>query len=214
MTKFRCLVIWNRGPSWIMRSPTHWGSNSTFKASNSKHPQIFLAPRAKTAKFRCLVIWNRVPYGFMRSPMHWGSNSTFKDWNWKHPPKYFALCNKTTKFKCLVIWNWVLTLTTWCCNLRANQLDLQKESQKNHVNWNYNIHVTYNMCFCKHQVPCEEYKLELFALNNLIFTSHNLWEHYLRWEKKKRDRNESLWALYTSWYATWPYVTCYVMWAT
>jgi hypothetical protein len=39
--KFRCLVIWNRGPSGIMRSPTCWWSNSTFKASNSKHPNFF-----------------------------------------------------------------------------------------------------------------------------------------------------------------------------
>jgi hypothetical protein len=169
IAKFRCLVILNLGPSRILGSPTRWRINSTFKSSNSKLPQNNLAPRAKLAKFRCLVIWNRGPGWIMRSPTHWGSNSTFKAWNQKHPPKHFALCNKTTKFKCLVIWNWILTSTAWCCNLCANQLDLQKESQNNHVNWNYNIHVTYNMYFCKHQLPCEEYKLELFALNKSQF---------------------------------------------
>jgi hypothetical protein len=210
--KFRCLLIWNRDPGGIMRSPTRWGSNSTLKASNSKHPQKNLVPRAKTAKFRCWWFEIGAPVELWGPPTRWGSNSTLKASNSKHSPKKFALYNKTINFKCLVIWNWVLTSSASCCNLRAKQLDLQKGSKKNHVIWNYNIHVTYNLCFCKHQVPCEEYKLEMFALNNLIFTSHNFWEPYPRWEKKKRERNESLWALYTSWYATLTYVACYVMW--
>ena len=58
-----------------------------------------------------------------------------------------------------------------------------KRKQKKPCYLNYNIHIIYNLCFCKHQVPCEEYKLEMFALNNLIFTSHNFWEPYPRWEK-------------------------------
>jgi hypothetical protein len=116
-------------------------------------------------------------------------NSTFKASNSNHPQNILLFV--TTLLNCLVIWNWVLTSTAWCCNLHAKQLDLQKGSKKNHVNWNYNIHVTnynihvtYNLCSCKHQVPCEEYKLEMFALNNLIFTSHNFWEPYQRWEKR------------------------------
>jgi hypothetical protein len=54
MAKFIILVIWNWGPSGIMRSPTCWGANSTFEASNSKHPQKMLALWAKTAK---LDVW-------------------------------------------------------------------------------------------------------------------------------------------------------------
>jgi hypothetical protein len=158
--KFGCLVIWNQGLGGIMRFPTRWGSNSTFKASNSKHPQKNLVPRAKTPKFRCLVIWNRCTDQIKRSPARWGVKFHLQSLKFEAPTKNYALCNKTTKFKCLVIWNWVLTLTAWCCNVCTNQLYLQNGSQKDHVNWNYNIHVTYNMCFCKHEVPCEEYKLK------------------------------------------------------
>jgi hypothetical protein len=43
----------------------------------------------------------------------------------------------------------------------------------------------------------------MFALKNLIFTSYNFLESYPRWEKKKGERNESLWDIYT---------ICYVMW--
>jgi hypothetical protein len=85
--KFRCLVIWNRGPGGTMRSPVRWGYNSTFKTSNSEHPQTNLTALAKTAKFRCLVIWNRGPHGIMRPPAHWGSNSTFTTSNSEHPQK-------------------------------------------------------------------------------------------------------------------------------
>jgi hypothetical protein len=75
----------NRGLGGIMRSSMRWGSNSTFKASNLKYPQMFFAPRAKTAKFKCLVILNLALGEIMRSPTRWGSNFTFKASNSKHP---------------------------------------------------------------------------------------------------------------------------------
>jgi hypothetical protein len=75
------------GPWWNYEVPMHWGSNSTFKTSNSKHPRKKLALWAKTTKFRCLVIWSWGPGVIMRSPTLLGSNSTFKTSNSKHPQK-------------------------------------------------------------------------------------------------------------------------------
>jgi hypothetical protein len=49
MAKYRCLVLWNRGPYGTIRSPTRWRAISTFEASNSKHPQKNLALWAKMA---------------------------------------------------------------------------------------------------------------------------------------------------------------------
>jgi hypothetical protein len=46
------------GPRWNYEVSHALGTNSTFEASNSKHPQKNLAPWAKSTKFRYLVIWN------------------------------------------------------------------------------------------------------------------------------------------------------------
>jgi hypothetical protein len=89
--KYRCLVIWNRGPCGIMRSLTRWGSNSTFKTLNSKHLPNFFGLWNKTTIFKCLVIWNYGRGGILRSPTHWRANSTFKPSNSKHPWKKLAL---------------------------------------------------------------------------------------------------------------------------
>jgi hypothetical protein len=157
-TKFTCLVIWTRGTRGIKRSPTCWRSNSTLKSSNSKQPQRNLAHWVKSNNFRSLVIWNHRTGGIKRSPSRWGAKPTFNASNSKHPQRNLALWSKTTNFRCLVIWNWVLTLTAWSCNLYSTQKNLHKKPKKNHVTWNFNIHVICFLSFCKPQGACEEYK--------------------------------------------------------
>jgi hypothetical protein len=213
---FGDLKLW---PRWNHEVLHAFGVQFHLQNCKFKTPTKKLAPWAKTAKFRCLVIRNWGPGGIMSSPARWGSNSAFKTLNSKHPPNVFALWNKvqnpmfsdlklSTNLNRLKSCSILLNVAI----LAQNNWTYKKKAKKNNVNWNFNIHVIYFLCSCKHQVAYEEYKLKIFALNNLIFTSYNFWEPYPRWEKKRRERNESLWALYTSSYATWTYVACYVMW--
>jgi hypothetical protein len=133
------------------------------------------------------------PWWNYEVPRALGVQYHLQNLEFKTPIQKFCSLKQSTRFKCLSIWNWVLTSTAWtlvqsCSKLQSSLKTIgptKIKQKKKDVNWNFNIHVIYFLCFCKHQVAYEEYELKMFVLKNLIFTSYSFLESYPRWEKKK-----------------------------